>query len=206
MAQDAELHLHLPAASGRGDLSPQLPCHLPRFPSRGRDHRLQHRHAQRRRHRGAAIAASPRRAAPGRCSRPSRGCCSSSAWWVRPAGTMFHALVGRDLLRLDRETRRGTVALALLGLLAALAGIGIEGAALTDTGGAGILQAAALASRRIDQPRSQPHGRGRRPHRSSSSPSKAPEDGWRCWRCPPASSRWAASRSPAMRSPPGRSG
>ena len=52
---------------------------------------------------------------------------------------MFHALVGRDLLRLDRETRRGTVALALLGLLAALAGIGIEGAALTDTGGAGIL-------------------------------------------------------------------
>jgi copper transport protein len=45
-------------------------------------------------------------------------------------GTLFHTLVAHDLWRLDKGTRRGLVALASLALVAALLGIGIEGAAL----------------------------------------------------------------------------
>src|SRR5215469_8624997 len=48
-------------------------------------------------------------------------------------GTLFHAMVAHDLWRLDHATRRRLVALALLGLVAAVLGIGIEGAALKGT-------------------------------------------------------------------------
>jgi copper transport protein len=47
-------------------------------------------------------------------------------------GTLFHTLVAHDLWCLDGGTRHRLVALALLGLVAALLGIGIEGAAMTD--------------------------------------------------------------------------
>jgi copper transport protein len=48
-------------------------------------------------------------------------------------GTLFHTLVAHDLWRLDDATRHRLVALALLGLVAAILGIGIEGAALKGT-------------------------------------------------------------------------
>jgi copper transport protein len=48
-------------------------------------------------------------------------------------GTLFHTLVAHDLWRLDDATRRRLVALALLGFVAAILGIGIEGAALKGT-------------------------------------------------------------------------
>ena len=57
-------------------------------------------------------------------------------------GALFHTLVAHDLWRLDDRTRRRLVALTLLGLAAALLGIGIEGAALagiTWTGIGGLL-------------------------------------------------------------------
>ncbi len=59
-------------------------------------------------------------------------------------GTLFHTLVAHDLWRLDGGTRRRLVALTLLGLVAALLGIGIEGAALaglTWTGLGGLFSA-----------------------------------------------------------------
>ncbi|HEX4569193.1 MAG TPA: FixH family protein [Dongiaceae bacterium] len=48
-------------------------------------------------------------------------------------GTLFHTLVAHDLWRLDDPTRHRLVALTLLGLVAAILGIGIEGAALKGT-------------------------------------------------------------------------
>jgi len=48
-------------------------------------------------------------------------------------GTLFHTLVAHDLWRLDDATRHRLVALALLGFVAAILGIGIEGAALKGT-------------------------------------------------------------------------
>ncbi len=138
MAQDAELHLHIPAALADGTYL--LSYHVTSLDS----HPV-----------GGTIVFSIGTPSSGAIAGlQSRLADKSSPWPLlstitrlllfiglvgAAGGTMFHALVGRDLLRLDRETRRGTVALALLGLLAALAGIGIEGAALTDTGGAGIL-------------------------------------------------------------------
>ena len=138
MAQDAELHLHIPAALAEGTYL--LSYHVTSLDS----HPV-----------GGTIVFSIGTPSTGAIAGlQSRLADKSSPWPLlstiarlllfiglvgAAGGTMFHALVGRDLLRLDRETRRGTVALALLGLLAALAGIGIEGAALTDTGGAGIL-------------------------------------------------------------------
>jgi copper transport protein len=52
---------------------------------------------------------------------------------VAAGGTLFHTLVAHDLWRLDHATRRRLVTLALLGLVAAVLGIGIEGAALKGT-------------------------------------------------------------------------
>ena len=139
MAQDAELHLHLPAALAEGTYL--LSYHVTSLDS----HPVG----------GTIVFSIGTPSAGGVAGLQSHLAEKSSPWPLlstvarlllfvglvgAAGGTMFHALVGRDLLRLDRETRRGTVALALLGLLAALAGIGIEGAALTDTGGAGILQ------------------------------------------------------------------
>src|SRR5262249_26305064 len=48
-------------------------------------------------------------------------------------GTLFHTLVAHDLWRLDDGTRRRLVALTLLGFIAAILGVGIEGAALKGT-------------------------------------------------------------------------
>ena len=138
MAQDAELHLHLPTPLAEGTYL--LSYHVTSLDS----HPVG----------GTIVFSIGTPSTGGIAGLQSRLAERSGAWPLlatiarlllfvglvgAAGGTMFHALVGRDLLRLDRETRRGTVALALLGLLAALAGIGIEGAALTDTGGAGIL-------------------------------------------------------------------
>jgi copper transport protein len=139
MARDAELHLHLPAALAKGTYL--LSYHVTSLDS----HPVG----------GTIVFSIGAPSAGGIAGLQSRLAEKSSPWPLlstvarlllfiglvgAAGGTMFHALVGRDLMRLDRETRRGTVALALLGLLAALAGIGIEGAALTDTGGAAILR------------------------------------------------------------------
>ena len=138
MAQDAELHLHVPAVLAEGTYL--LSYHVTSLDS----HPVG----------GTIVFSIGTASSAGIAGLQSRLADKGSPWPLlsttarlllfiglvgAAGGTMFHALVGRDLLRLDRETRRGTVALALLGLLAALAGIGIEGAALTDTGGAGIL-------------------------------------------------------------------
>jgi copper transport protein len=56
-------------------------------------------------------------------------------------GVLFHWLIGRDLGHLDWPDRRALVGLAALGLLAALLGIGIEGALLADAPGSGFLSA-----------------------------------------------------------------
>ncbi len=56
-------------------------------------------------------------------------------------GVLFHVLVARDLARIERGPRLSLRALALLGLAAALAGIGIEGAALAGAGLWGVLDA-----------------------------------------------------------------
>ncbi|HSY86997.1 MAG TPA: FixH family protein [Verrucomicrobiae bacterium] len=138
MARDAELHLHLPAALSEG-------TYLLSYRVTSLDSHVVG---------GTIVFSIGAPSTGGIAALQSRLAEKSSLWPLlstiarlllfiglvgAAGGTIFHALVGRDLLRLDRETRRGTVALALLGLLAALAGIGIEGAALTDTGGAGIL-------------------------------------------------------------------
>jgi copper transport protein len=53
-------------------------------------------------------------------------------------GLLFHWLVARDLAHLDRQSRRGLIASATLGILASLIGIGVEGASLTGAAGLGI--------------------------------------------------------------------